>query len=117
MGIGDNNPTQALSVGGHIKVDAGFTGYIQGPTGEMLVGEDGSGFYLGTGFGINPNIPFYYGNPSPSPTPSHNFRGTTFNLNTTNASVALTSTASNVVFNNGLSHYGSDAVAIMSLCR
>ena len=68
LGIGDNNPTQALSVGGHIKVDAGFTGYIQGPTGEMLVGEDGSGFYLGTGFGINPNIPFYYGNPSPSPT-------------------------------------------------
>lgn len=109
VGIGDNNPTQKLSVGGHIKIDNGSSGYLQGPTGEMLVGEDGSGFYLGTGFGINPNIPFYYGNPSPNPTASHNFRGTSFNLNTTNASVALTSTTSNVVFNNGVQCiYGSD---------
>ena len=109
VGIGDNNPTQALSVGGHIKVDAGFTGYIQGPTGEMLVGEDGSGFYLGTGFGINPNIPFYYGNPSPSPTASHNFRGTNFNVNTNNATIALASQTSNVQFSNGLFIvYGSD---------
>jgi hypothetical protein len=71
VGIGDNNPTQALSVGGHIKVDAGLTGYILGPTGEMLVGEDGTGFFLGTGFGANPNIPFYIGHAN---TASYNFR-------------------------------------------
>jgi hypothetical protein len=71
VGIGDNNPTQALSVGGHIKVDAGSTGYVQGPTGEMLVGEDGSGFYLGTGFGVNPSVPYYIGHPNVS---SYNFR-------------------------------------------
>jgi len=116
VGIGDNNPSQKLSVNGHIKIDAGSTGYLLGPTGEMLVGEDSLGFYLGTGFGINPNIPFYYGNPSPNPTASHNFRGTTFNLNTTNATIALTSNASNVRFDNGLFViYGSDAGSQLSL--
>ena len=114
VGIGDNNPTQKLSVNGNIKVDAGFTGYIQGPTGEMLVGEDGSGFYIGTGFGINPAIPFYYGNTGA--TSSHNFRGTSFNVNTNNALFALTSQTSNVLFHNGVQCiYGSDGGSQLSL--
>ena len=71
VGIGDNNPTQKLSVNGNIKVDAGSTGYIQGPTGEMLIGEDTGGLYIGAGFGVNPSIPFYIGHANTS---SYNFR-------------------------------------------
>jgi hypothetical protein len=114
VGIGDNNPTQKLSVNGNIKVDAGSTGYVQGPTGEMLIGEDTGGFYIGTGFGINPAIPFYYGNPGA--TASHNFRGTAFNVTTNNAYFTLTSSTSNVIFNNGVQLiYGSDGGSQLSL--
>jgi hypothetical protein len=50
------NGTNALTI------DGGSAGYLVGPTGEMLIGEDGAGLYIGGGFGVNPTIPFYYGN-------------------------------------------------------
>jgi len=47
--------------GNTLQIDGGATGYLIGPTGEVLIGEDGSGLYIGTGFGVNPAIPILFG--------------------------------------------------------
>jgi len=44
-----------------LTIDGGTTGYLVGPTGEMLIGEDAGGVYIGYGFGVSPAIPINYG--------------------------------------------------------
>ena len=44
-----------------LTIDGGTTGYLVGPTGEMLIGEDGAGLYIGGGFGVNTPVPLLYG--------------------------------------------------------
>ena len=56
--------TEQLDVAGPLTVDDGTSGYIKGPTGEMLIGEDTSGLYIGYGYGVSPAIPFRYGSPA-----------------------------------------------------
>lgn len=40
--------------------------YVTGLSGEMVVGEDGAGFYYGRGLGVNPTKPMLFGNSSAS---------------------------------------------------
>jgi hypothetical protein len=50
-----------------LTVDGGTQGYIVGPTGEFLIGEDASGVYVGNGNGsVFPAIPIYYGSTNTS---------------------------------------------------
>ena len=47
--------------GSALTIDGGSAGYIRGPVGEMLIGQDVSGLYVGEGYSVNPAIPFFYG--------------------------------------------------------
>lgn len=47
--------------GNALTIDGGTTGYLLGPTGEILIGEDVSGLYIGNGFGVSPAIPILFG--------------------------------------------------------
>jgi hypothetical protein len=44
-----------------LRLDGGAAGYFLGPTGEMLIGEDTTGLFVGGGFGVSPAIPIVYG--------------------------------------------------------
>jgi hypothetical protein len=44
-----------------LRLDGGAAGYFLGPTGEMLIGEDTTGLFVGGGFGVSPAIPVIYG--------------------------------------------------------
>lgn len=44
-----------------LTVDNGTSGYILGPTGEMLIGEDAFAVYIGNGFGVAPAKSMLYG--------------------------------------------------------
>ena len=44
-----------------LSIDGGTTGYIAGPSGEMLIGEDSTALYIGEGLGTTPAIPIFYG--------------------------------------------------------
>jgi hypothetical protein len=85
--------TLTFTGGNTLKIDGGDTGYIVGPSGEMLIGEDLGGVYVGTGFGVKPAIPIYYGTSS---TTAHRFyAGSTidrFRI-TTDGHIAIASTA------------------------
>ena len=70
-GIDDNATSTAITIDANENVgikgelavvgSSGLAGYIKGPTGEILIGEDSSGLYLGFGAGVSPSIPFRYG--------------------------------------------------------
>ena len=47
--------------GNTLTLDGGSAGYFVGPTGEMLIGEDASGLYVGVGAGGLPSIPIFFG--------------------------------------------------------
>lgn len=62
VGIGTTSPGYKLDVSAtSMRIRSGTAGYIVGPSGEIMVGEDAAGFYVCNGFGIAPGIPISIG--------------------------------------------------------
>ena len=47
--------------GTSLTIDGGTAGYLYGPAGELMIGEDASGLYIGNGGGGVPAIPILFG--------------------------------------------------------